>query len=294
MRLVKPYASRRRAWALAVAATLALIGWGATPAAAYVPPVDDLWARLVAGAPLLKSAIVDTETVVFDPAQPGPAGSAQGAPAPKPLAGRDFRQRIYWQRGALLAVETLSGDGTPLHLMLRDGYRTYEKALSTARTFAPADLHPVLYPFLEASAAAWRDELVFWGIQPLAVALELYGSATAYVLGEGAGQALWIDRNEDRPVRLEVRAAGPAPLQLAVQFSEYMPVAAKNQDAANPRLPKVMTYEIGGRLFRRTTITDVQADAPVRSFPLVRWRQELGLSAAAAAYAFTRTEGGKP
>lgn len=273
---------------------LALIGLGQRPVAAYVPPVDDLWALLTAGAPLLKSAIVDTETVVFDPALPVPENPPPGAPALKPLADREFHQRLYWQRGALLAVETLARDGTLLHLALRDGYRSYDKALSATRTFAAADLRPVLYPFLEASPAAWRDELGFWGIQPLGVRLELYGSATAYLLGEGAGQALWIDRIGDRPIRLEARAGGPAPLELTVRFGDYIPVAARNQDAANPRLPKVMTYEIGGKVFRRTTITDVQADAPVRSFPLARWRQQLGLPAEAGPYAMTRTGSGQP
>ncbi len=292
MRLVKPHRSRRQTLLIAAAGMLALLVFGQTPAAAYVPPVDDLWARLAAGAPLLKSAIVDTETAVFDPAQPAAAGP--GAATLRPQPGREFRQRLYWQRGALLAVETLAGDGTPLHLMLRDGYRTYDQALSPARAFAAADLHPVLYPFLEASPAAWRDELVFWGIQPLGVTLVLYGSSAAFLLGEGAGQALWIDQNGDRPIRLEARAAGLAPLGLTLQFADYMPVAAKRQDAANPRLPKVITYAVGGKVFRRTTITEVQADAPVRSFPLARWRQQLGLPVTAAPYAMTRTGNGQP
>jgi hypothetical protein len=142
---------RRILFVVAVQAFASALLSAATPALAYVPSVDDLWARLAAGAPEIRSAIEDTETLVYDPAA---AGGDTPADAPKPLAGREFRQRIYWQRGGLLAVETTGFDGTLLHLSLRDGYRTYSRALSSTRVFAESDLRPLLYPFLEASRSA--------------------------------------------------------------------------------------------------------------------------------------------
>ncbi len=293
MHLVNPRGLNGRFPALAVAGALALLALRAATASAYVPPVDDLWARLAAGAPAINSAIVDTETQVYDPGAAAVDAAVPDAAA-KPIPDRGFRQRIYWQRGGWFAVETLAGDGTLLHLLLRDGYRTYSQALAPKRVFAEADLRPMLYPFLEASANAWRAELIFWGIQPLGVELVLYKSATAYLLGEGAGQALWIDHIGDRPVRLECKAGGPAPVRLGIQFGDFMPVAPKDQDAKNPRLPKVISYEVNGRLFRRTTVTEVQADVSVRSFPLARWRQQLGLTSPAPAYALGQTGAGRP
>jgi hypothetical protein len=114
------------------------------------------------------------------------------------------------------------------------------------------------------------------------------------VLGEGVGQALWIDRDGDRPIRLEAKVSGASPLGLTIHFSDFRPVAAKGADAANPRLPHVIAYEVNGRLFRRTAVTDVQSDAPARSFPVERWRQQLGLAAAPSAYALTPAEGARP
>lgn len=279
--------------ALAAAGALALLILRAPAASAYVPPADDLWARLAAGAPAIRSAIIDTETQVYDPGAASSDLAAPGAVA-KPIPGRGFRQRIYWQRGGWLAVETQASDGTPLHLLLRDSYRTYSQALAPQRVLAESDLRPVLFPFIEASANAWRAELTFWGIQPLGVEIALYKSSTAYLLGEGAGQALWIDRNGDHPVRLECKVGGPAPVRLGIQFGDFMPVAPKAQDAKDPRVPKVISYEVNGRLFRRTTVTEVQADIAVRSFPLARWRQQLGLTSPAPAYALRPSAAGRP
>jgi hypothetical protein len=293
MHLVNPRGVNWRSLALAVACALAVPMLHPAPASAYVPPVDDLWARLTAGAPAIRSAIIDTETQVYEPSAPGADPAAPGTSA-KPIPGREFRQRIYWQRGGWLAVETLAGDGTLLHLLLRDTYRTYSQVLAPKRVFTDADLRPVLYPFLEGSAHAWRAELTYWGIQPLGVDIVLYKSATAYVLGQGPGQGLWIDRTGDRPIRLECKVSGTAPLQIDIQFGDFMPVAPKDQDASNPRLPKVIAYEVNGRLFRRTTIMEVQADVAVRSFPLARWRQQLGLTSPAAAYALGSSDPVRP
>jgi hypothetical protein len=285
----RPPAPRFRAALAAVLAGIGLaLACGAPAALAYVPPVDDLWARLAAGTPPLSAAVVETETVVYDPEAPlpGAAGPGQPAPAPVPVKARGFRQRIYWQRGALLAVETLAADGSPAHLFLRNGYRAYSRALSPRIVFSEADLRPLLFPFLEGSATAWRDELVFWGIQPLTVDLVLAG-ATAYVrLGEGAGPALWIDRRTDLPFKLTAQIAGGAPLRVELRFSDYMAVAPKNADAGNPRLPRVVSYEVEGKLFRKTTVVEVQADPPARAFPLARWRQELGIPETPPAFAF--------
>jgi hypothetical protein len=302
--LVKPRARRRAlrracavlpgfAWrSLAALSVLFALAWSGSAALAYIPPVDDLWARLAEGVPRIKSAIVETETEVYDPEAPLPAAAAPGqpAPGPVPLKDRGFRQRLYWQRGTILAVETLAADGTPVHLLLQNGYRTYARALSSKAVFSEADLRPLLFPFLEGSATAWRDELVFWGIQPLSVDLVLSDTKAYLRLGEGAEPSLWIDRQTDLPVKLETQVAGGVPLKLELRFSDFMPVAPKNADAANPRLPKVVSYRVNGRLFRKSTVVEVQADAPLRAFPVVRWRQDLGIPETAPAFSFAPAE----
>ena len=286
--LVKPRAWRERTALAVLLAVLSGVAWSGGAAFAYVPPVDDLWARLADGVPRIKSAIVETETQVYDPGAPLPVPSAPGqlAPGPVPVKGREFRQRLYWQRGTILAVETLAADGAVAHLFLQNGYRTYSRALTSKAVFSEADLRPLLFPFLEGSATAWRDELVFWGIQPVTVDLVLSGTRAYLRLGEGAGPSLWIDRMTDLPFKLETQIAGGAPLRMELTFGDFMPVAPKNADAKNPRLPKFVSYEVNGRLFRKTTVVEVQADAPLRSFPLARWRQELGIPETPPPFAF--------
>jgi len=287
--LVKPRAPGRTL-RVALAAWLLATAWSARSASAYVPPVDDLWARLAAGTPPIQSAIVETDNLVYDPdALPADAGEA-GRSAPVPVKARGFKQRMYWQRGSLLAVETLAADGSLAHLFLRNGYRTYSRALASRTVFSDADLRPVLFPFLEGSAAAWRDELVFWGIQPLTVDLVLSG-ATAFIrLGEGGDSSLWIDRMTDLPSRLTTQIPAPTPLRIELRFGDFMPVAPSDEDRGNPRLPKTVSYQVNGRLFRKTTVVDVQADVPGRSFPLARWRQLLEIPETPPVYAFGRPE----
>ena len=280
--LVKPRAPMRT-FRVALAAWLLATAWSARSASAYVPPVDDLWARLAAGVPPIQSAIVETDNLVYDP-DALPADPAHSAPVP--LKAREFHQRMYWQRGTLLAVETLAADGSLAHLFLRNGYRTYSRALSPRPYFSEADLRPVLYPFLEGSALAWRDELVFWGIQPLAVDLVLSETTAFFRLGEGGDSSLWIDRSTDLPKQLTTLVSAPAPLRIELRFGDFMPVAPSDEDQGNPRLPKTVSYEVNGMLFRKTTVVSVQAEVPARSFPLARWRQLLDIPETPPPYAF--------
>ncbi|MFI5400994.1 MAG: hypothetical protein ACHQZQ_08095 [SAR324 cluster bacterium] len=287
--LVKPRTAGRT-FRAALAAVLLATVWSARSASAYVPPEDDLWARLAEGVPPIHSAIVETENLVYDPDALQPDAAEPGRSAPEPIKARAFRQRLYWQRGSLLAVETLAADGGLAHLFLSNGYRTYSRALASRTVFSDADLRPVLFPFLEGSAAAWREELVFWGIQPLSVDLVLSG-ATAFIrLGEGGDSSLWIDRMSDLPARLTTRIPAPTPLRIELRFGDFMPVAPSDEDRGNPRLPKTVSYEVNGRLFRKTTVIDVQADVPGRAFPLARWRQLLEIPETPPVYAFGRPE----
>jgi hypothetical protein len=287
--LVKPSA-RMRTLPVALAAVLLATAWGARSAGAYVPPVDDLWARLTAGVPPIHSAIIEAENLVYDPDAIQPEAPNSGRSAPEPIKARGFRQRMYWQRGSLLAVETLAADGSLAHLFLRNGYRTYSRALSPRIVFSDADLRPVLFPFLEGSAAAWRDELEFWGIQPLTVDVVLSGATVFLRLGEGGGPSLWIDRVTDLPSKLTTQISAPAPFRIDLRFSEFMAVAPDNADRSNPRLPRAVMYELNGKLFRKTTVVDVQAEVPARSFPLARWRQQLQIPETPPAYAFGHPE----
>jgi hypothetical protein len=293
---VRVYEACRAAAVLMALGALVLAGL-CKPVSAYVPPVDDLWARLTAGVPPIKSAIVDTENLVYDPAAPAPEGApgsqnATGAPppAPVPLKDRSFRQRLYWQRGGLLAVETSTADGTLAHLLLRNGYRTFAKSLVSAPAFAAMDLHPVLFPFLEGSATAWHNELIYWGIQPVDVSLALVDTHVYDRLGEAAGGALWIDPIGDRPVKLQAKIGGSAPLLMEMTYSDFIGVAPKEADAADPRVPKTILYTVNGKLFRKTTVVEVQADATVRNFPIARWRQILGIPDTAPPFAFGKPE----
>jgi len=104
---------------------------------------------------------------------------------------------------------------------------------------------------------------------------------------------LWVDPATDKPAKLQVSIPGTQPTVLEMNFTDFMPVAPKSLDMTNPRIPKVITYEANGKLFRRTTITDFQAEAPARSFPMARWRQQLNIPDVAPAYVLGK-EGPRP
>ncbi len=225
----------------------------AGPAHAYVPPLDDLLEQLAGGAPSAGSAIIDLQCRVYPVA---PAGEATPAAQPAPDRGRGFRQRVYWQRGSLLAVETLADDGTVLHVLLKEAGFTQAAQLSTTRRFSTADIRPLLYPFLEGKVAAWSRELTYWGVQPTAVDLALTKTGQMYRMTDDPDKALWLDKETLRPVRLTTRVdGGPGPWLLSIEFSDFISFAARGPEKDPLRIPRRITYAVNGATFKDVQMT---------------------------------------
>jgi hypothetical protein len=247
-----------------------------SPAGAYVPPLDALYEQLVAGSPSVGSAIIDFQCRVFS----APPGDPAGQPVVDPIRG--FRQRVYWQRGRLLAVETLAEDGNLLHVLLSEGGFTQAGQLSAARRFSEADVRPLIFPFLEGKTVAWTDELSFWGVAPADVAYVLLKTGPAYRLTDDPEKALWLDKEAIRPVKFSTRiAGGAAPLVLTVEFGDFASFATKGPEKDQLRIPRKVTYALNGRMFKEVRMTEFEVDPPARKFPLARLRQQAAAPPAA-------------
>ncbi len=248
------------------------------PALAYVPSQEDLLAQLAAGAPGVSSAILELRCSVFP--LPPPANAVPGA---QPMAdpARSFRQHVYWQRGRLLAVETVAEDGALLHVLLQEGGFIQAAQVTAARQFSLADVRPLMFPFLEGTVAAWRDELGYWGVRPAAVDLVLVKTAQWYRLTDGPDRALFVDKDSLRPARLVTQVqGGPVPWLVSVEFSDFVSFATKGPEKDQLTIPRRVTYALNGAAFKDVRMTGFEVDPPARRIPLARLRQ---LAAAAPA-----------
>jgi hypothetical protein len=264
----------------------------AAPGAAwgYVPTQEELLADLALGAPGASAAILDLKCTVFKSTSPAVAGTpVAGTPAASgtPAAGtpaapvadpaRSFRQRIYWQRGALLAVETLADAGATLDVQLDEGLAPQHVGLDPGRKFSEWDVRTAIFPFLEGRADVWRQELGLWGVRPQGVMLVLVGrDKQFYGLSESPGKTLWIDKSDGRPARLETVIDGAAPLALTLAYAEYTGLTEKGPEKQNPRIPRRFTYALGGRVVKEVYLEAWEINPPQRKFPLARLRQQVG------------------
>jgi hypothetical protein len=268
MRVVKRLVGRAARWL----APLAVLGLAAAPAAAYLPPVDDMLERVAVRAPGVTAAILEFTTQVY----PVALGLAAGEPAPtQPDKKRSFRQRVYWQRGALLAVETLAEDGAVLAVSVADKAGVQEASVASSRRFSEADLRLAVYPFLEGRASAWRSELNFWGVLPNQVHVAMLKGGVFYRVQESPEKALWVERETLRPAVLASQIEGPEPLALTIEFSDFLALAVRGERQIQS-LPRKTTFRISGQRFKETVLGEYEINPPARKFPLQRLRQQAG------------------
>ncbi|MCH7477801.1 MAG: hypothetical protein IIA14_06840, partial [SAR324 cluster bacterium] len=153
-------------------------------AGAYLPPVEEVFERILVGNRGLTRAIIQLRTVVFDPfPEVDPASSSRqgvgtaaggegGAePVPRELAEREFFQTVYWVRNVFLAIETSSREGTPLHFYMDENFRPVAVNLQPERPFSAWDVRLPFLPFMEDSTTDVAAALDSWGLQPALVRL---------------------------------------------------------------------------------------------------------------------------
>jgi hypothetical protein len=251
-----------------------------TPAAAYVPGLEELYQRIAARQPAIQRAMLETRTYVFDPLfRLGRAPEDSNLDAlPPEVAERSFRQRIWWIRNTFLGIETLAEDGTLLHFYLDEGFRPVQ-ASQAGRQFSETDVvHPYL-PFVSADPVRWRQALTFWGLNPGTVDIARGPKGEPlYRLLEDEGKALWVEPELLRPVKLRTRlASGDGPgRQLTIEFGEFIFIGDQPNDADNFYFPRTVNFLLNGRLFKQTVLLRFEADPSLQGFPITRLRKLAG------------------
>jgi len=253
-----------------------LLAAGAAPVSAYVPAPDELFLQIGLQVPLVTRGIFETRTLVFDPTPRAADRLADAAgaiePEPQELPERGFRQRIYWMRDSLLAIETFSLTGEPLHVYLDEGVEPVSRDLG-ARHFEPMDvIHPYI-PFMGGRPADWRAALAAWSINPWRVGMRPgYKLRNLYRLGED-GAAAYLDPARLALVSLEARALnGAHPIALTLNFGEGLVFGESVKREEQLYFPRVVDFLVNGRLFKQVRVTSFRPDPPPNAFPLARLR----------------------
>lgn len=268
--------------AAALLGALIALSLGPPPAArGYVPPLAELYARLSERRPVVSRAILETRVTVYDPAaraQDDPAAElGEGLPVrPAVLPERGFRQRIYWIRDRLLAVQTLDGEGTPLHLYLDEGLGPISGDLAGGRHFDPLDvLHPYV-PFMGATLHDWRDGLHRWGVFPERVRLERAAKErTRYVLEGRDGGAAVLERQGLGLRRIETTVRfGERRLPLSLAFGPAYIYGESEERADLLRFPRTVLVRLDGRLIKKIALVRLDYEPSLREFPLEALREQ--------------------
>jgi len=266
-----------RFWMLLGIACASLLG--AVPrAGAYEMPLAELYQRILARAPAVSRAIIDTSTTVFAAYPQAPTGildlPADAVPVERPE--RAYRQRIYWIRDRFLGVETFSATGARLNLFIDEGFQPVMFNTEPQRLFAARDVRPPFLPFLGETLAGWRAGLNDWGVLPSRYDLVQNPKGTFfYRLLDGPGRTAWVEREPLRLTRIETEVPGEErPIALTIHFVDFVFSGELDPPERNLRYPRTVDFLVDGRLFKQVNLVDVQSDPPLASFPVTRLRRE--------------------
>lgn len=273
---------------------------------AFVPDEEQLWAFVRVGRPQITALIVETRNRVFDPAATATADQVTEFSAGESTAGMDtvpvevpsraFRQRIYWQAPAFLAVETLAEDGTLLHFYMEEGSEPISVSRDETRPFSLLDVWPAYLPFAGADPQAWRRGAMLWGLAPHDITLvHTSKERIIYQLaapGAALGDGLWIQRDPLRLVRFSVRvpASGMtgsgksgdpktgsgAETTLTLEFGNFFLDDSVTLEGSDTPVyyPATSNYLLNGKLIRQTSTVSLQVNPTARDFPLNRLHQQ--------------------
>ena len=256
-------------------------------AGAYLPPVEEVFERILVGNRGLTRAIIRLRTIVFDPfPEVGPASSSRqgvgtaaggegGAePVPRELAEREFFQTVYWVRNVFLAIETSSREGKPLHFYMDENFRPVAVNLQPERPFSAWDVRLPFLPFMEDSTTDVAAALDSWGLQLTQVRL-VRGSKGAIWFGleESPEKFLIVNRENSRPLKLQTQVRGAGNTQtLTIEFNEYLQFGDRPLAAPIAVFPRTINYLLDGRLFKQTVLLRFQYMPSWNRFPLTKLR----------------------
>ena len=259
-------------------------------AGAYLPPVEEVFQRILVGNRDLTRAIIHLRSVVFDPFPEGDPASSSGQerlgsaagneggaePVPRELVEREFFQTVYWVRNVFLAIETSSREGTPLHFYMDENFRPVAVNLQPERPFSAWDVRLPFLPFMEDSTTDVAAALDSWGLQLARVRL-VRGSKGAIWFGleESPEKFLIVNRKNSRPLKLQTQVQGAeTPRTLTIEFSEYLQIGDRPLAAPIAVFPRTINYLLDGRLFKQTTLLRFQYMPAWNRFPLTKLRNK--------------------
>ncbi len=289
--------------------TIVLLGSAPQASLAYYPSMKDLFLRITTRNQAIDRAIILTRTIVFDPLGLFKAGDVEEAGAsakntaknaatqsdapgtnpvkteskPDPaewtteeqeIPAREFHQRIYWIRGHLLAIETLSKSGELLHFWMLDEGNAFQAAVSKERQFSDADILPPYLPFLSAIEHRWRGGMEYWGVSPTQVNLALgEKGAILLKLEDGPDRALYLHQKWLRPEKLVTVITGnEKPQVLIIEFGKFLVFQKNSADGQESHYPARVDFLLDGRLFKQSHVLKFRANPSMRRFPIKRLR----------------------
>lgn len=190
------------------------------------------------------------------------------------ISAREFHQRIYWIRGRLLAIETISKSGDLLHFSMLDEGHAFQAAVSAERKFSDADLLPPYLPFLSALENQWRGGMEYWGISPTEVNLALgEKGAILLKLTDGPDRAVYMNQQWLRPEKMVTVIAGNGkPQVLTIEFGDFLVFQRYFEGMQESHYPGRVDFLLDGRLFKQSHVLKFRANPAMRRFPLLRLR----------------------
>lgn len=251
--------------------------WWPQPLWSYEPPLADIYQRILSRTPKVSRAIIRTRSRIYQALPerfPEGAGPVPGDAPPVARQEREFWQTIYWIRHRVLAVETFSGSGELLNLMLDEGFAPVLVNTDSARVFSRLDIVPPYLAFVQGTREDWTAGLRLWGVQPSGYDLVRSGKDSFFIrLQEGPGKSVWVEQEGLRPVKIKTLVDDPErPFALTIEFVDFLHVGGHNAEEKNLHYPRTTNYLVDGRLFRQTNVISLQADPRLAKFPLRRLR----------------------
>ena len=281
---------------------IAILGFGihSSLSLAYEPPVAEMIRRSVPSNSQVSRAIFEIRSTVYNPFrtngdeqtpvnQPGKSikdntnqngkkqdGLVGPGHLPRHTPDQDFKQKIYWVRDTLLAIETFAMDGTLLHYYFEEKYEPISFNINPERSFSNWDVVPPFIFFLSKSSASWRDGLGRWGVFPERVQVSRdHKGAVRFMMLDAPSQYAIVQRDGFRVASIHTQIlGGEKPLRLELQFTEFLINGSSDQEDQAMIYPRTTNFLLDGSLVKQSVVSMIITNPSWRTFPLTRLREE--------------------
>ena len=256
---------------------LVLLMLPGTAAWGYQPSLEEAMTRILYTSSGVTRGIFEFKSRVYDPVKNRSSREdASSERIPPELSERNFNQKIYWIKGAFLAIETFSEDGKPLHFYIEENFTPVSAILDEARPFSARDVFHPYIPFIDGAIGNLKSGIGLWGVQPTRVRIIRGGKGEVFLrLEESTRKALLINRSDWRADKIETRIeGGTRPLNLTIEFKDFVYAGNQQDETHDLRIPRTVNYLLDGNLFKQTVLIKFSVNNNWRFFPLSRLRKE--------------------